>query len=511
MKFKDVSESRCAVEVEAGLVEGVLENGIWRFLGIPYAKPPLGELRWKPPQPVPPWGGVRPCAQFGDSCPQPESDQYGLGGLGEDCLHLNIWTPQESEGESLPVMVWIHGGAFLTGSSSVELHRDETLYDGSDLARKGVIVVTINYRLGPFGFFAHPLLAGESPRRISGNYGLLDQLAALTWVRRNISSFAGDDTKLTIFGQSAGASSICYLMVNPLAEGLFERAIIESAPFWIQGVDHPEYQSMQAAMENGKALVRALGLEGSPRLMEEMRSRTYEEIIDAAGMVVGLPIPGIHFGPAIDGWLLPERPETLLASGEHHRVDVIAGSNRNEAVLMAPALASDLDEYEEFVRRIAGPLAGEALRRFPAASDEEVPGVLNRLITALEFAAPARFVARCASEAGGKAFLYNFAPDPGNEQRREVCACHGSEIPYIFGRLSPEGGYDSRDTDLSSLISAYWVNFSRGGDPNGSGLPRWPLYDKESDLSLELGYDIAAMSGLESEACDLADRIHAVA
>jgi para-nitrobenzyl esterase len=511
MEFKEIGESRCAVKTDAGLVEGVFEDGIWRFLGIPYARPPLGGLRWKPPQPVPAWEGVRPCAQFGDSCPQPESDQYGLGGLGEDCLHLNIWVPRGSAGERLPVMVWIHGGAFLTGSSSVELHRDEALYDGSSLARQGVIVVTMNYRLGPFGFFAHPILAGESSRGLSGNYGLLDQLAALAWVRRNISSFGGDESRLTLFGQSAGASSICYLMVNPLAEGSFERAIIESAPFWIKGIDHPEYQSMEAALENGKALVRALGLEGSPRLLEEMRSRTYEEIIAAAGMGVGLPIPGIHFGPAIDGWLLPDRPEALLAAGEHHAIDVIAGSTRSEALLMSLALAFNVDEYEGFARSIAEPLAVEALRLFPASSDEQAPRALNGLITALEFTAPARFAARCAADAGAKAFLYNFSPNPTNESRREVCACHGSEIPYVFGRLSPERGYDSRDMELSSRIMDYWTNFARGGDPNGPGLPAWPRYAKESDLSLELGYEIAAKSGLEREACDLAERIHGVA
>ena len=500
--------SRCVANIDTGQVEGRREKGTWAFLGIPYAKPPIAELRWRPPQPVPPWEGIRPCAQFGNSCPQPVSGEYGLGSLGEDCLHLNIWVPEGSTGERLPVMVWIHGGAFLTGSASVELHRDEALYNGGNLARHGVIVVTMNYRLGPFGFFAHPQLARESPNGMSGNYGLLDQLAALKWVRRNIASFGGNASRVTLFGESAGASSICYLMVNPIAKGFFQRAIAESAPFWIQHVDHPEYQTMESALRRGEELLEALGIEDSPDLLWDMRSRSYEEIISAAGMGVGFPAPGIHFGPAIDGWLLPDRPEAILSTGEQHDVDVIVGSNRDEAALMVFAMDYNLDEYTDFVGRIAGPLAGETLRFFPAGDDSQVKPALSRMITALEFTAPSRFIARCVAETERKAFLYHFAPNPTNEQRREVCACHGSEIPYVFGEEDPEYGYDARDIELSSNIMAYWTNFARTGDPNGPGLPVWPSYERETDLCLELSYEVGTGSGLERDACDLAERIH---
>jgi len=508
MEFEETAPSSCAVKIEAGLVEGRLEQGIWEFLGIPYAKPPIGELRWRPPQPVPPWEGVRPCAQFGDSCPQPETDQYDLGGLGEDCLYLNIWVQKGGSGESLPVMVWIHGGAFQIGSASLMMNHGEALYNGRKLAERGVIVVTLNYRLGPFGFLAHPLLSRESPRGLCGNYGLLDQLAALQWIQENIASFGGDSSRITLFGQSAGASSICYLMVNPLAKGLFQRAVSQSAPFWIQNVDHPMYQSMEEAIVTGEELARALGVEDSPHSIEDMRSRSAEEIVSSAGLKAGILPGGMHFGPAIDGWLLPDRPDVLFSKGKQHGVDMIVGSNRDEASFMVLAIDFNVDEYVEFVRRMEEPLDEEALRLFPAEDKPHVGPALSGLVTALEFAAPARFIARCVEESGCKAYLYQFAPNPTTEQRRELCACHGSEIAFVFGDLEPGQDYQAQDMELSSNIMRYWTDFARSSDPNGSGLPAWPSYEAETDLSLELSEEIAVRSSLLREACDLAERIH---
>jgi para-nitrobenzyl esterase len=508
VEFRRSSPSRCAVKTGAGLVEGRLEQGIWEFLGIPYARPPVAELRWRPPRPVPPWQGVRPCAQFGDSCPQPETEQYDLGGLGEDCLYLNIWVAEEGAEENLPVMVWIHGGAFQIGSASLMMNHGETLYSGRKLAGGGVIVVTLNYRLGPFGFLAHPLLRRESPRGICGNYGLLDQLAALRWVRENIDSFGGDSSRITLFGQSAGAASICYLMVNPLAKGLFQRAVAQSAPLWIRNVDHPMYQTFESAMETGEELTRVLGVEDSPDILRDMRSRDAGEIIGAAGLKAGILTGGMHFGPVIDGWLLPDRPEVLFRDGKHHHMDMIAGSNRDEASFMVLAVDLDVGEYAEFVRRMEEPLGREALRLFPAGDRSSVRPALNRLITALEFAAPARFVARRAGESGSRAYLYRFAPDPAAGERSELCACHGSEIAFVFGDLEPGGDHRAEDIELSSNIMRYWTNFARGGDPNGPGLPAWPPYRGETDISLDLSEKITARSGLLREACDLAERIH---
>jgi para-nitrobenzyl esterase len=508
MEFEETAPSRCAVKINAGLVEGRLEQGVWEFLGIPYAKPPVGGLRWKPPQPVPPWEGIRPCAQFGDSCPQPETDQYDLGGLGEDCLYLNIWVAEGRAGESLPIMVWIHGGAFQIGSASLQMNHGKTLYNGRKLAERGVIVVTLNYRLGPFGFLAHPLLSRESPQGACGNYGLLDQLAALQWVQKNIGFFGGDTSRITLFGQSAGAASICYLMINPLAKGLFQRGISQSAPFWIQNVDHPMYQTLESAMETGEELTRALGIEDLPDVLGDMRSRSAEEIISAAGLKAGILPGGLHFGPVIDGWLLPDRPEVLFSKGKQHDVDMMVGSNRDEANFMVLAIDFDVDEYADFVRRMEGPLATEALRLFPAEDRSQVRPALSRLVTALEFAAPARFIAHCMVERGREAYLYQFAPNPAAEQRRELCACHGSEIAFVFGDLELGEDCQAQDIELSSNIMHYWTNFARSGDPNGPGLPAWPPYQGETDLSLELSEDIAVRSGLLREACDLAERIH---
>lgn len=508
MEFDETAPSRCAVKIDAGLVEGRLEQGVWEFLGIPYATPPVGELRWRPPHPVPPWEGVRPCAQFGDSCPQPETDQYDLGGLGEDCLYLNLWVPEGETGEDLPVMVWIHGGAFQIGSASLHMNGGKALYNGRGLAGLGVIVVTINYRLGPFGYLAHPLLARESPQGAGGNYGLLDQLAALRWIQKNIGSFGGDTSRVTLFGQSAGAASICYLMVNLLAKGLFQRAVSQSAPFWIRNIDHPMYQPLEEAMETGVELAQALGSESSPDVLGDMRSRSAAEIINAAGLKAGILPGGMHFGPVIDGWLLPARPEVLFSRGKQQAVDMIVGSNRDEAAFMVLAVDFGVDEYVRFVRRVEGPLAGEALRLFPAEERSQVRPALNQLVTALEFAAPARFIARSVSDRGQKAYLYQFAPDLPDEKQRELCACHGSEIPFVFGDIEEAKGHGAGEVELSTAIMRYWTNFARGGDPNGPGLPTWPAYETRTDYNLELSEEITVRSGLLREACDLAERIH---
>jgi len=508
MDFQETGPCRCKVSTDAGMVEGRLEEGVWEFLGIPYAAPPTGELRWRPPQPVPAWEGVRPCKQFGDSCPQPEAPWYGLGRLGEDCLYLNVWVAAGEVGEPLPVMVWIHGGAFLSGSTSLELSRGLPLYNGRGLAGRGAVVVTINYRLGPFGFLAHPLLSRESPDSISGNYGLLDQLAALEWVRRNISGFGGDTSRVTLFGESAGATSILDLMVSPLAEGLFRGAIAESSPFWIQHLLPPAYRSLSRAEEVGGELARALGSDASHDVLADMRARGEEEILAAARLEIGLLPGGMDFGPVVDGWLLPDRPEVLYYRGEMHDVDLIVGSNQDEANFFLAGLDCSSGDYMEFVRRMAGEEAEEALRLFPPGRDGGAKGALSEMVTALEFTAPCRFLARCVSEGGANAFLYHFVRVPPTERGRTLCTCHGSEIPYVFGELDAGEGYGEPDRRLSSTVMDYWVNFARGGDPNGNGLPAWPAYERRTDLHLELGNGMAVRSGLQGDACDLAEKIH---
>jgi para-nitrobenzyl esterase len=508
MEFEETGPCRCTVRTNEGLVEGRLDAGVWEFLGIPYAAPPSGSLRWRPPAPVPPWEGVRPCKQFGDSCPQPDAPWYGLGTLGEDCLYLNVWVAAGESGSSLPVLVWIHGGAFLSGSASLELNRGLPLYDGRNLARRGAVVVTVNYRLGPFGFLAHPLLSHESPEGVSGNYGLLDQLAALCWVRENIAGFGGDPSRITLFGESAGAVSILYLMVSPPAAGLFQGAIAESAPFWIRHVLPPAYRSLEEAEAVGVELASALGCGSGPGALDDMRSRGEEELIASARLDTGLLPGGMHFGPVIDGRLLPERPEKLFMQGRQHQADLIVGSNRDEANFFLAALGLSRGEYEELVLRMAGEWSREALRLFPAGDDAGVYPALSAMITAFEFTAPCRFTARCVSEGSGNAFRYRFSRVPPTQRGRALCSCHGSEIPYVFGVLDRGEGYIDRDQELSASIMDYWINFARNGDPNGSGLPAWPAYAPSTDLALDFGDEVAVISGLQRDACDLAERIH---
>ncbi len=496
------------MKTAAGKVEGRLEEGVWEFLGIPYAAPPIGPLRWRPPAPLPPWEGVRPCKQFGDSCPQPDAPWYGLGRQGGDCLYLNLWVAAGEGASPLPVMVWIHGGAFLSGSTSLELQRGLPLYDGRGLAERGAVVVTVNYRLGPFGFLAHPLLSRESPHGVSGNYGLLDQLAALDWIRDNVGAFGGDPARITLFGESAGALSVLDLMVSPLAAGMFRGAIAQSAPLWVRHLLPPACITLREAEKTGEKLARAAGGEGRPDLLDFLRSRGEDELLAAARLEAGLLPGGMHFGPVVDGRLLPDRPERMFLEGKQHDIGLIVGSNSDEANFFLAGLELSLDGYRQLAGCLAGERAGEALRLFPAASDGEARPALSAMVTAFEFTAPCRFLARCVSGRGGNAYLYRFSHVPPTERGRALCACHGSEIPYVFGRLDPGEGYGEADAGLSAAIMDYWVNFAVCGDPNGAGLPAWPAYSPRDDLGLEFGDAIAARAFPRREACELAERIH---
>jgi len=503
----DISGERRRVRVKSGLLEGKAANGVWEFMGIPYAEPPIGELRWAPPQPVKPWRGVRPCAQFGESCAQPDGAAYQLGRLGEDCLYLNIWIPENKAHESLPVMVWIHGGAFLSGSASIELRPGARLYDGGRLAERGVIVVTINYRLGPFGFLAHPLLSAQSPRHVSGNYGMLDQIAALKWVAENIEAFGGDASRVTLFGQSAGAVSIYLLMLSTLSARLFCRVICQSGPLWIKSGLPPPYQDLRAAQETGEALAGALGCGDSPRAIDIMRTLPEDDVIKAAGLEGGLTAQSLPFGPVVDGWVLQHRPESLFSRARQHKIDLLAGWTLQEADYFMNLFDVSPAGYESYMRQMAGPHKEEALALFPI-EETSLREVFAAAVTAFDFEAPVRFVARCLEEAGNRSFLYMFTRVPPGPEGQDLCACHGSEIPYVFGDVEDETYYGLIDLHLSDHILEYFTNFARNGDPNSPGLPPWPSFDYESEPVLQLGDEITVKSFPHKEACDLAERIH---
>lgn len=502
------------VQLDSGPVSGVQEDEIWVFKGIPYAAPPVAELRWRAPQPVTPWEEVRLCNTFGPACPQPSQAEIfylAAGETAEDCLYLNVWSPAKSTDERLPVMVWIHGGSFETGSGSM------AVYDGRKLASAGVVVVTINYRLGPLGFLAHPLLSAESSLGVSGNYGLLDQIAALQWVQKNIAGFGGDPARVTVFGESAGAISILDLLVSPLADGLFQRAIAQSGILLDRGFEVSTNGTLDAAEQEGVEFARLLGVDETGDVLAQLRAKTPDELL-AVSLDAGLMEKGLTWKPVVDGYVLPDMPTTLWSEGRRQSVPLLIGSNADEGNLFLAGITLDPTVYESQMRRVFGSHADEALARYPVSTENDIEAAFSRMLTEIGFASTARLAARSMSTpvtgtdgeptaSASPAFLYQFTRVPFDNP---LGAFHGVEIPYVFGNtdmFSPMGTIEQVDIDLSTALMGYWTRFAATGDPNGQGAPVWPKYDPASDQHLELGDTIRISSDLYKEACDFADRV----
>jgi para-nitrobenzyl esterase len=505
------------VKLDSGPVTGAQEQvdgqKVWTFKGIPYAAPPVGELRWKPPEPVTPWTEPLACTSFGPACPQPAMFEIldivslSAGAQDEDCLYLNVWSPAKSAGERLPVMVWIHGGSFETGSGAV------ALYDGRYLAAKGVVVVTINYRLGPLGFLSHPALSAESAEGVSGNYGLLDQVAALEWVQKNIAGFGGDPDSVTVFGESAGAMSVLDLLVMPAAEGLFQRAIAESGIMLDQGYGIATTATSEEAEASGEDFARRLGIDPSGDVAAQMRAKTPQELLEVAKDLSeesGTMERILVWKPVADGYVLPDLPTRLWEAREQQNIPLLIGTNADEAELFLSGAYISSGEFEEYMEKIFGAYKDEAVALYPAAQLGDSSQALSRMLTEIGFASTARFAARAMSasadeEAG--AYLYEFTRVPFDNP---LGAFHAVEIPYVFGTaglFSPLGIVRQADYDLSEAIMGYWTRFAATGDPNGDGAPVWPQYDETTDQHLQLGDEIGVSGGLYTEACDLADGI----
>lgn len=487
------------VKLETGLVSGISgKNADARvFKGIPYAAPPVGDLRWKPPLPPLKWDGLRQAAEFGNSCMQGGGRNAGKGGPkapegaaprgpanSEDCLFLNVWTAAKSASEKRPVMVWLHPGGYTTGSGSAPGT------DGENLAMKGVVLVTINYRLGIFGFFSHPELTKESPHHASGNYGFLDQIAALQWVQKNIAAFGGDPKRVLVFGDSAGSSSIGNLVASPLAKGLFQRALGESGA-WM-GLSVAAMTKLEAAEQNGVRAASQLGANS----LAELRAKPAAELLNGRGG-----------GPVIDGWFLPEDPADVYAKGKQNDVPLLLGSNKDEGTFfLGPTTA---DAFTKTSTTRFGGLADQFFKLYPAGSDDEA--TISSFAT---FRDQLGFVMRnwaAAQTKSGKskAYLYFFTHEPpiagGNPLPspvvtvRQQGATHGAEAQYVFENLLGNRPWTDQDRQLADSISSYWVNFATNGDPNGKGLPVWPAFDAKANLRMILGDKIDVGPGLTKD------------
>ncbi|MGQ9474710.1 MAG: carboxylesterase/lipase family protein [Actinomycetota bacterium] len=493
--------------LDSGPISGAQEDGIWVYKGIPYAAPPVGELRWREPQPVEPWKEVRPCVAYGPACPQEkwpyqvQRDLFRITEQDEDCLYLNVWTPAESPDDRLPVMVWIHGGGFTVGSGS------QALYEGKYLARKGVVVVTINYRLGPLGFMAHPKLSEESPHGTSGNYGLLDQIQALKWVQKNIAAFGGDPDNVTIFGESAGGASVCALLASPLAEGLFHRAIAESGAFLSMGLPSMgRSETLEEGERLGERISRELGCDREEDELAALRSKPPRELLDAFQKVGTGLLGRASIGPVVDGYVLPERSQDVFAEGRQHKVPLLIGNNADEGMLFLAGQTITAQQYENLVRLAYGAHADEVLALFPLQAGEDPKAVYSRLFTSMGFAAPSRFAAEKMAEAGMPVYVYLFTMRSSVPGTENMGAYHGYELPFVFGTLvrflRPE------DQDLSETMMNYWTRFAATGDPNGGTEPEWPRFSEQDDSFQELGEQVRSRSGYYPEAYRLVLRIN---
>lgn len=456
------------VEAPAGTVEGKLDAGVRAFKGIPYAAPPVGPRRWRPPAPPARWTGVRDATRFGPSCFQPVA-QGGIyaddvGPMSEDCLSLNIWSPPDAR--RAPVLVWIHGGALVTGSSR------EVLYDGAKLASRGVVVVSINYRLGVLGYLAHPELSAESPQDISGNYGLLDQIAALQWVRRNIAAFGGDPGNVTIAGESAGGLSVMYLLAAPPARGLFQKAIAESAYM----ISTPELRRRA----HGEAPAEEAGL----KLAAQLHARSLADLRAMDPGVLTNAAVAARFSPfgVVDGKLLPAQLVEVFDRGEQAHVPILAGFNSGEIRslrMLAPPPPKSAAAYERIIRERYGDLADDFLRLYPSSDMGE--SVLATTRDAL-YGWTAERLVRNQEAVGAPSFLYLFDHAYPAADNAGLHAFHGSEIPFVFGTLDrtpqfwPRPPKSPAETRLSDAMIEYWTSFARTGRPTAEGEPDWPAF-----------------------------------
>lgn len=464
------------VRVESGALKGVTAGGVVAFKGIPFAAPPTGQNRWRAPQPAAPWKGVRSAAEYGSDCMQLPfpGDAAPLGVKPEeDCLYLNVWTPAQRPARKLPVMVWIYGGGFVNGGSS------PAVYDGTHFAEKGVVLVSFNYRLGRFGFFAHPALTKEDPNAPLGNYCFLDQIAALKWVKKNIANFGGDAGNVTLFGESAGGMSVLTMMTTPLAHGLFQKAVIESGggrsgigPMRHVHESTPKLPSGEAV---GVAFAEKAGIKGDDAAaLAALRALPADRVCDRLNMAsMGNPT---YAGPMIDGKIVLESSEEALRDGHAMKIPVMIGANSSD---IGFSFAKSMDE-------LFAPFGADK-EKAEAIYDPEKSGEFRKvgMLVAADrmMIEPARFVARTVSAAGEPAYEYRFSYVAESMRKTWKGAPHATEIPFVFDTVAARYGKELAPADEATAKAAlaYWVAFAKTGNPDGEGRPHWPPYTAKDD------------------------------
>ncbi|MDM8161529.1 carboxylesterase family protein [Labilibaculum sp. K2S] len=460
------------IKVEEGILQGTIVNGLTIFKGIPFAKPPVGELRWKAPQPAEKWEGIKQAIEF---APAPMQGGNPVAGKSEDCLYLNVWTPAKTPDEKVPVLVWIYGGGFSFGSAS------DPVSDGEMLAKKGVVLVSISYRVGQLGFLAHPELSAESPVGVSGNYGLLDQIAALEWIQKNIAAFGGDPDKVTIFGESAGGISVSMLCASPLAKGLFHGAISQSGGSFgpTRSTTYPgeNMKTLKQAEADGEAFVKNHGASS----IAELREMEAEKFIPA-----GWTMPGGW--PIVDGYVIPGDQYELYQEGKYNDVPVLIGYNSDEGASFM--WEKDSKVVINNVKTRYGKFADALLQAYPV-EENSVPKTARDLMRDAAFGWHTWSWAQLQSKTGkSDVYYYYFDQHPVYPEDSPMFGYgspHGQDVAYVFQHLDNNSQTSESDSEISEAMGTYWVNFAKYGNPNGEGVPEWPAFGNENKQIMYLG------------------------
>ncbi len=524
--------------VASGTLQGTSQQTIAVFKGIPFAAPPVGPLRWRPPQPPAAWSGVRDATQFSHPCTQnvhgtdnfiqPLAAAYGVNYIpqtldpSEDCLYLNVWTPALQPGAHLPVMVWLHGGSNRVGSGA------QSAYDGTNLASRGIVLVTINYRLGVMGFFSHPELTAESPHHSSGNYGLLDQIAALQWVQQNIAAFGGDPSNVTLFGESAGSVDATVLMTSPLAGGLFRRVIAESGPAFGLGPARTVAYMQPLANALGKA---ALAQHPAASQLEALRALPAAQLADMEDHLTATDYKAYDPNAAeVDGWVLPRSPADAYATGKLLPVDLMAGFNAREFAAFRvvgeaaakknpptgpqPGIGDKLKVFADLARPLYGNWTDLAVATYTARIVMHGTPAIDQASNDIGAACPTGAEAALTTAAGHHAYVYRFDRSVPGKGESQLGAFHSLEIPYVFGtfndRMMNWLPFTATDHKLGDTIQTYWTNFAKYGTPDGPGVPNWQSWNTSQEPYMTFTQEGTAVpqTSLSPIFCDLSpDRL----